>query len=141
MAAAFATAGDAVASAIAIKQALVKENWRIASALKARIGLHTAEAVIVDDTGYASLPITNFHRAAHSVDATKQSTAPTGNNGGLVFQALRETRELVEVAVGRDRARELRRTGAAMGLDEAVSFALANIDPKLLHGPIASIDR
>jgi hypothetical protein len=28
-----------------------------------------------------------------------------------------------------------------MGLDEAVSFALSNIDPKLLTGPIASIDR
>ena len=31
--------------------------------------------------------------------------------------------------------------GAAMGLDEAVSYALANIDPKLLSGSIASIDR
>ena len=68
MAAAFATAGDAVASAIAIKQVLAEENWRTASALKARIGLHTAEAVIVDDTGYASLPINRCSRlmsAAH----------------------------------------------------------------------------
>ncbi len=44
-------------------------------------------------------------------------------------------------ALGDERARELRRTGAAMSLDEAVSYALANIDPKLLTGPIASIDR
>src|SRR3954471_4112099 len=57
MAAAFATAGDAVASAIGIKDALASEDWRTAGPLEARIGLHTAEAVIVDDTGYASLPI------------------------------------------------------------------------------------
>jgi hypothetical protein len=55
--------------------------------------------------------------------------------------AARETHELLVAAVGEERARELRRTGAAMGLDEAVSFALANIDPKLLTGPIASIER
>ena len=68
MAAAFATAGDAVTSAITIKQALAEENWRTADPLKARIGLHTAEAVIVDDTGYASLPINRCSRlmsAAH----------------------------------------------------------------------------
>ena len=141
MAAAFATAGDAITSALAIERSLAEEHWRTAGPLKARIGLHTAESVIVDDTGYASLPITNFHRAARSLEATKPSAAPVGTDGGLVSQTLRETRELVETALGRDRARELRMTGAAMGLDEAVSFALANIDPKLLHGPIASIDR
>jgi class 3 adenylate cyclase len=46
MAVAFATAGDAVAAALAIKHALIDENWRSPSPLKARIGLHTAEAVI-----------------------------------------------------------------------------------------------
>jgi uncharacterized membrane protein len=38
--------------------------------------------------------------------------------------------------LGDDRRRELRARGAAMGVDEAVAFALANIDPKLLAGPI-----
>lgn len=83
-----------------------------------------------------------FRLAAPKVDDTSQSTAPqvsTRNN--FVFQAMRETRDLLVAAVGEERARELRRTGAAMGLDEAVSYALANIDPKLLTGPIASIDR
>ena len=68
MAASFATAGDAVASAIAIKQGLAEENWRTPAPLKARIGLHTAEAVIVDDSGYANLPINRCSRlmsAAH----------------------------------------------------------------------------
>ena len=68
MAAAFATAGDASSAAIAIKDALSKENWRTSTPLKARIGLHTAEAVIADDTGYANLPINRCARlmaAAH----------------------------------------------------------------------------
>lgn len=83
-----------------------------------------------------------FRLAAPKVDDASKSTAPqvsTRNN--FVFQAMRETRDLLVAAVGEERARELRRTGAAMGLDEAVSFALANIDPQLLTGPIASIDR
>jgi predicted ATPase/class 3 adenylate cyclase len=68
MATAFATAGDAVAAAVTVKQALAEENWRTAVPLKARIGLHTAEAVIVDDSGYANLPINRCARlmaAAH----------------------------------------------------------------------------
>ena len=83
-----------------------------------------------------------FRLAAPTVDTASTSAAPSvGTGGNFVFQALRETHDLVAAAVGDERARELRRTGAAMGLDEAVSFALANIDPKLLTGPIASIDR
>ena len=35
---------------------------------------------------------------------------------------------------------ELRSQGAAMSMDEAVAYALANINPKLLTGPMASID-
>ena len=68
MAAAFATAGDAASAAVAIKDALANESWRTPVPLKARIGLHTAEAVIVDDGGYASLPINRCARltaAAH----------------------------------------------------------------------------
>ena len=68
MAAAFSTAGDAVAAAVTIKQALAEEDWRTVAPLKARIGLHTAEAIIVDDAGYASLPINRCARlmaAAH----------------------------------------------------------------------------
>ena len=55
--------------------------------------------------------------------------------------ALHETGDLVAAALGDDRRRELRAEGAAMSMDEAISYALANIDPKLLTGPIASIDR
>ena len=68
MAATFATARDAVSAASAFQQALGGEPWRTASPLRARVGLHTDEAVIVDDTGYASLPINRCSRlmsAAH----------------------------------------------------------------------------
>jgi predicted ATPase/class 3 adenylate cyclase len=68
MAAAFPTARDAVSAAIAIKDALADENWRTASPLRTRIGLHTAEAQIIDDGGYSSLPINRCARlmsAAH----------------------------------------------------------------------------
>jgi class 3 adenylate cyclase len=68
MAVAFSSAGNALSSAVSIKNALAEEDWRTATPLKARIGLHTAEAVIVYDSGYASLPINRCARlmaAAH----------------------------------------------------------------------------
>ncbi len=68
MAAAFATARDAACAAVEFQQALSAEGWGTANALRARVGLHTDEAVIVDDTGYASLPINRCSRlmtAAH----------------------------------------------------------------------------
>jgi hypothetical protein len=39
-------------------------------------------------------------------------------------------------ATQEQRQRELRTTGAVMSMDEAISYALANIDPKLLTGPV-----
>jgi hypothetical protein len=50
--------------------------------------------------------------------------------------ALRETGDLIAAALGDQRQRELRTAGAAMSMDEAISYALANIDPKLLTGPV-----
>ena len=78
--------------------------------------------------------------------AARPSHAPPSGTGhgdpevNFVLVALRETGELVAAALGEDRQRELRTAGAAMTMDEAVSYALANIDPKLLTGPVASID-
>ena len=68
MAAAFATARDAVSAAAGFQQALAAEPWGTARPLRVRAGLHTDEAVIVDDTDYASLPINRCSRlmtAAH----------------------------------------------------------------------------
>jgi predicted ATPase/class 3 adenylate cyclase len=68
MAAAFATAGRAIAAAAAIQQALAKEPWGTASPLRARIGLHTGEGILVEGSGYASRPVNQCSRlmtAAH----------------------------------------------------------------------------
>ena len=54
---------------------------------------------------------------------------------------MHETGDIVAAALGDERRRELRTEGAAMTMDEAVTYAMANIDPKLLNSPIASIDR
>jgi hypothetical protein len=72
--------------------------------------------------------------APRSGGRSRASQVGTGAN--FLFQALRETGDLVASALGEERARELRRSWAAMGLDEAVSYALSNIDAKLLAGPV-----
>ena len=108
IAAAFATAGDAVASALAIKGALAEENWRTPAPLKARIGLHTAEAVIVDDTGYASLPINRCSRlmsAAHG-----GQIVISGATEALVRDGLPDGMQLIDL--GEHRLRDLGRATA-----------------------------
>lgn len=67
MAAAFATAGDAVRAAAAFRGQLAEKNWRTPKPLRARIGLHTDEAVVVEDN-YVSEPVNRCSRlmaAAH----------------------------------------------------------------------------
>lgn len=44
--------------------------------------------------------------------------------------------EAMKAALGDEARRTLRDQGAAMTMGEAVSYALANVDPKLLTGPI-----
>jgi class 3 adenylate cyclase len=103
MAAEFATAGDAVTSALTIKSALEEENWRAATRLRARIGLHTAEAVIVDDTGYASLPINRCSRlmaAAHGGQIVM-----SGATEALVRDGLPDGMQLIDL--GEHRLRDL----------------------------------
>jgi predicted ATPase/class 3 adenylate cyclase len=78
-----------------------------------------------------------FRRASPAPDGThRPDSAPVGPHANFVLAALRETGDLVAAAVGDARRQELRTAGAAMSMDEAVSYALANIDPKLLTGPI-----
>jgi hypothetical protein len=51
--------------------------------------------------------------------------------------AVHETGAIVAASLGDPSARELRQTGESMSADDAVSYALANVDPRLLTGPIA----
>ena len=78
-----------------------------------------------------------FRRASPAAGgARRPDTALVGPNANFVLAELRETGDIVAAALGDDRRRELRTEGAAMSTDEAISYALANIDPKLLNGPI-----
>ncbi len=105
MATAFATARDAVAAAAAFQQALAVEPWATARPLRARVGLHTDEAVIVDDSGYASLPINRCSRlmsAAHG-----GQTVVSGSTEMLLRGQLPDGMELVDL--GEHRLRDLGR--------------------------------
>ncbi|MFZ0832717.1 MAG: adenylate/guanylate cyclase domain-containing protein, partial [Mycobacterium sp.] len=61
MAAAFATAKDAISAAASFQQALAQQPWHTSTPLQARIGLHTDEAVVVNDN-YASQPVNRCSR-------------------------------------------------------------------------------
>ncbi len=105
MATAFATARDAVSAAATFQEALAAEHWDTARTLRARIGLHTDEAVIVDDTGYASLPINRCSRlmtAAHG-----GQTVVSGATEMLLRGQLADGMELVDL--GEHRLRDLGR--------------------------------
>ncbi|OBF95900.1 hypothetical protein A5790_06690 [Mycobacterium sp. 852002-51152_SCH6134967] len=67
MAAAFPTAGDAVRAATVFRSSLTEEPWHTPNPLRARTGLHTDEAVVVDGN-YLSEPVNRCSRlmsAAH----------------------------------------------------------------------------
>jgi predicted ATPase/class 3 adenylate cyclase len=91
-------------------------------------------AGVLQGSAYAA-----FRAASPAGTGTQSSTnAHTDSHFNFVLQALRETGEIVASALGKERQRECRDTGAAMSMDEAVSYALANVDPKLLVGPITA---
>ncbi len=74
-----------------------------------------------------------FRYASHIPDTARRSEpTPADSNVNFVLAALRETSSLVTTVLGNQRAHELRDEGAAMSMDEATSYALANIDRKLL---------
>ena len=77
--------------------------------------------------------------AAYRRGSSGQSTSgtvPQANPGvNYLLEALREAGNIVTAALGEERRQQLRAQGAAMTLDEAVSYALANIDPNFLPVP------
>jgi class 3 adenylate cyclase len=104
MAAAFATAGEAVSAAAAFHRALVNENWCTVTPLKARIGLHTDEAVVVNNN-YVSQPVNRCARlmaAAHG-----GQVVVSGATESLVRDELPEGTKLIDL--GEHRLRDLGR--------------------------------
>jgi hypothetical protein len=83
-------------------------------------------AAILRGAAYAA-----FSAAGAAAARTRSSSdAPNDSQVNFVLEALRETGEIVAAALGAERGRELRIAGAAMSMDEAVSYALANVEPK-----------
>ena len=81
-----------------------------------------------------------FRYASRIPDTARRSEpTPADSNVNFVLAALRETSSLVTTVLGNQRAHELRDEGAAMSMDEATSYALANIDRKLLAGPVSNV--
>ncbi len=82
-----------------------------------------------------------FRRAAADAGSRRrQAAAPVGPNDNFVLTALHDVGDIVASSLGAERAHELRADGKSMSMDEAITYALSNIDAKLLKGPIASID-
>jgi predicted ATPase/class 3 adenylate cyclase len=128
MAAAFSTAGEAAAAAVAIKSALAEEKWRTTAPLRARCGLHTAEAVIVDGSGYANLPINRCARlmaAAHGGQIVM-----SGTTEALVHDQLPDGVTLVDL--GEHRLRDL---GRPLKI-----FQVSPADRPEMFAPLRSLD-
>src|SRR6516162_4964566 len=114
IAAAFATASDAVSAAAGIQRALADEPWCTASPLRARIGLHTDEGVIFDG-GYANRPINRCSRlmaAAHG-----GQVVVSGATEALVRDQLPEGMGLIDL--GERRLRDLGRPTRVFQLNAA----------------------
>jgi predicted ATPase/class 3 adenylate cyclase len=115
MAAAFATAGRAIAAAAAIQQALADEPWGTESPLRARIGLHTGEGILVEGSGYASRPVNHCSRlmtAAHG-----GQVVVSGTTEALVREQLPDGMGLVDL--GEHRLRDLGRPTRVFQLNTA----------------------
>lgn len=114
MAAAFATATGAVCAAAAFQQALATETWPTPRPLRARIGLHTDEAVVVNH-GYASQPVNRCSRlmtAAHG-----GQVVVSGATEVLMRAQLPDGMELVDL--GEHRLRDLGRPTRIFQLNTA----------------------
>jgi len=75
-----------------------------------------------------------FHTAG-SVTSIQGAAGAASSGANFVLVGLRETGDIVAAALGMDKARELRATGAAMNLDEAVDYALRHIDGRQPNRP------
>ena len=70
-----------------------------------------------------------FGKARPATDSSgRAGAAPAASGDNFVLDALRETGEMVAAALGPGKRSALRATGAAMTMDEAISYALASID-------------
>ena len=127
MAAAFASARDAVSAAAAIQKGLADEPWGTARPLRARIGLHTDEGIVVNNN-YASQPVNRCSRlmtAAHG-----GQVVISGATEALVRDEL--SAGLVLIGLGEHRLRDLGRPIRV--------FQLSNEDAREEFPPLRTLD-
>lgn len=80
--------------------------------------------------------ISAFRRAAAEVGTSGRPASPSTNpNANFVLSALHDVSGIVSAALGDQRGRELRDEGKRMSMDEAITFALAHVDPQLAAQP------
>ncbi|HKH51609.1 MAG TPA: NB-ARC domain-containing protein, partial [Mycobacterium sp.] len=128
MAAAFSTAGTAVTAAVTFQRALAEEPWKTAPPLRARIGLHTDEGVVVNDNNYVSQPV---NRAAGLMAAAHGGQiVVSGATETLVRDELLHGTRLTDL--GEHRLRDL---GGAMRI-----FQLGETDRLDEFPPLRSLD-
>jgi hypothetical protein len=72
-----------------------------------------------------------------AVTGRRADTASPAPQVNFNLAALQEAGEIISAALGDERRRELRERGAAMTMDEAIAYAVANIDPNVLSGPVS----
>ncbi|WP_264073185.1 hypothetical protein, partial [Mycolicibacter minnesotensis] len=71
-----------------------------------------------------------FHSASLDDSAVPTRHVSGSSDVNFILRALREAGDLVAAALGDAKRQELRRAGAAMTTDEAISFALATAEQK-----------
>ena len=71
-----------------------------------------------------------YAQASPSVAVKEGRAGSVASKANFVLAALQETGDIVSAALGDKKRRELRAQGAAMTIDEAITYAVTNIDAK-----------
>jgi hypothetical protein len=114
--------------------------WRwVGTVMAAGPSLGVCARALAEDRPEVAGVLRGASYAAYRRGSTGQSLPDKGRGDPSVnylLHALREAGDIVGAALGEERRQRLREEGAALTMDEAVTYALANIDAKLLTGPI-----
>jgi hypothetical protein len=119
-----------------VARSLYFDRWFMAPLQIAICLAECARAFADDRTEVSGALLGASYAAFQRAGPGLNSGAATSSGSNFVIGHLRETADLVAAARGDQQMRELRTAGANMSMDEAIGYALANIDPKILRGPI-----
>ena len=123
-------------------RSFINDRWALAAAQVATTLAECARAFAERRPNVAGLLTGAAYHAfalANPMAQGRRQSRPS-SEGNFVLEAVREASDIVSRQLGDEKRRELTASGAAMSMDEAVSYALANIDPRLLNGPVVFRD-